>query len=313
MQAGAQGLEVASSQALITKLQPLMKPFEANDLNWQLQSLDPLLDSANMQMEHWSQLCKLVLDAEGHDCTLIIHGTDSMAYSAAALTFLLHQRYDKTVVLTGSQYPLGFADSDAESNFSEAVQHCLDAPQGVHLSFAGALLHGARAVKADANGLQAFAAPKATTMQTQPSSIGFDFELRKRPFANLNIVVLTVTPALTLIQLQAVLASRPDALILRVYGVGTLPDQNPAILMALSEAHKAGTVLLGVTQCAAGQMDFSQYQAGHTLLEAGVINGRDLTLEAALAKLAVLLHLGYPHEMIRTLVARNLCGEMNNV
>ncbi len=291
---------------------PLLAPFEARGLKWQVQSLSPLLDSANMQPEHWNQLAESVIKHVQSNAVILIHGTDSMAYTASALSFLLHQRIDKPVILTGSQYPLGYEGGDAQSNFVEAVEHSTALSNGIFVSFAGQLILGARSVKVDANGLAAFAAPKQQTMQVNSTAIGFDFTQPRRPFEDINVWVLKITPALSLKQITTILDNKPDAIILEVYGVGTLADQNIELIKSLKNASTEGTLLLAVTQCHAGGVDLDVYAISQALHDIEVIDGKDMTTEAALTKIMVLLHLGYPKSMIRTLMPRNICGELTD-
>ena len=311
MQATANGL--IPSEDLESQIAPLLTEFEAQGLTWQVQSLSPLLDSANIRPQHWGEIAERIVNANKFNAVLIIHGTDSMAYTASAITFLLHQRITFPVVLTGAQYPISVEGSDAPANFVEAVEHCTKLADGVHLSFAGQCINGARSAKVDASALAAFGAPKKSSMVVRRTAIGFDFTQDVRDWGDLNICVIRVTPTLGVKHATAIVNSKPDAIILEVYGVGTLPDQDQTLLGAFDKAVKSGTIIVAVTQCAAGALDLDVYAAGQPLRQLQVINGGDMTTEAALAKVTVLLHLGYPEAMIRTLLSRNICGEMTDV
>lgn len=311
MQASAKGF--IPSENLVSQLVALLPEFEAQGLTWQVQLLSPLLDSANIQPKHWGEIADKIANAQGVDAVLVIHGTDSMAYTASALSFLLHQRIEFPVVLTGSQYPIGIQDSDAVSNFVEAVDQCMSLVEGVHVSFAGQCISGARSAKIDANALTAFGAPKQATMAVKSTAIGFDFTQDKRDWNDLNVGVIRVSPSLQSKQITAIAETKPDAIILEVYGVGTLPDQDETLLKAFENAVNQGTIIIAVTQCADGELDFDVYATGQILQQLKVINGYDLTTEAALTKVMVLLHLGYSEAMIRTLMSRNICGEMTDV
>ncbi|MFT5259874.1 MAG: L-asparaginase [Saprospiraceae bacterium] len=311
MQQTERGL--APSGNLTERIAPILQPYEDQDISWQVQSLSPLLDSANMQGKYWVQMADLIVAAPDADAVLLIHGTDSMAYTASALTYLLHQRFALPLIITGSQFPLGTENGDAEGNLKNAIEHCIETETGVFVSFAGELIPGARSSKINANALVAFGAPKHETMQAQTTAIGFDFTQDKRSFIDLNIGVIRITPALNVKQVDALLSSPLDALILEGYGVGTLPEQNVELVAALESANKAGTIIMAITQCHGGHVDLGLYATSQAMLKINAINGGDMTVEAALTKLMVLHYLGYPKNMIRTLAERNICGEMNHV
>jgi L-asparaginase len=145
MQQTERGL--APSGNLTERIAPILQPYEDQDISWQVQSLSPLLDSANMQGKYWVQMADLIVAAPDADAVLLIHGTDSMAYTASALTYLLHQRFALPLIITGSQFPLGTENGDAEGNLKNAIEHCIETETGVFVSFAGELIPGARSSK----------------------------------------------------------------------------------------------------------------------------------------------------------------------
>jgi L-asparaginase len=277
--------------------------------NWTFQELQPLLDSADMQPRHWLEMARTIREAvtQGRcDAVLLLHGTDTLAYSAAALSFLLLD-LEVPVLLTGAMLPAGSEGSDAWPNLFGAMR-ALQAGRvkGVRLFFNGVLLHGARVSKLRSDAFDAFAeAPRkrsAAVVSERPPVL-----LPQQPA---EVVVLPLYPGVGAAQVRALVASGAQALLLECYGSGTGPAGDADFVAALRTAHGQGVVLAAISQCPGGHVDFGVYATGSGLRDAGLISGGGMTREAALGKLFALLCAGLDQDQVEHWFCRDLCGEM---
>ena len=284
---------------------------DAPQLHWTLQEMNPLLDSANMQQHYWLAMRDAIVEAvdvAGHDAVLVLHGTDTLAHSAAALSFLL-LGLPVPVLLTGSMLPAGAPGSDAWDNLCGALRQFEQGLEdGVQLYFHGQLLHGCRASKLRSEAFDAFAAlprhrdgERATTL---PAELGY-----QHPRQPVNLAVMPVFPGLQAGHLRAVLDSGVQGLLLECYGSGTGPSDDQALLDVLQTARQRGVVLVAISQCPEGSVVFDTYAAGNRLRGAGLVSGGGMTREAALGKLFALLGAGLGAEAAEQWFALDLCGE----
>jgi L-asparaginase len=284
---------------------------DAPKLQWALQELNPLLDSANMQQHNWLAMRDAIVEAvdvAGHDGVLVLHGTDSMAYSAAALSFLL-LGLPVPVLLTGSMLPAGAPGSDAWANLCGALRQFEQGLEGgVHLYFHGQLLHGCRASKLRSEAFDAFAAlPRhrgGERASAIPAELGY-----KHPRQPVNLAVVPVFPGLQAEHLQGLIDSGVQGVLLECYGSGTGPSDDQALLDVLSAARQRGVMLAAISQCPEGSVVFDTYAAGNRLRGAGLISGGGMTREAALGKMVALLGAGLDVEAAEQWFALDLCGE----
>lgn len=284
---------------------------EAPQVPWTLQEMNPLLDSANMQQHNWLAMRDAIVtavEAHGHDGVLVLHGTDSLAYSAAALSFLL-LGLPVPVLLTGSMLPAGAPGSDAWSNLCGALRQFeqgLDA--GVQLYFHGQLLHGCRASKLRSEAFDAFAAlPRPREGERAGAAPGeLDYRQQRQP---VNLAVMPVFPGLQADHLRGLLDSGVQGLLLECYGSGTGPSDDQALLGVLREARARGVMLAAISQCPEGSVVFDTYAAGNRLRAAGLVSGGGMTREAALGKMFALLGAGLDVEAAEQWFALDLCGE----
>lgn len=287
--------------------------------------MQPLIDSAELMPEAWNRLvAQLECHWETYDAFVVLHGTDTMAYSAAALSFML-DALNKPVVFTGSQIPLGEPRSDALNNLISALQLAVhpDTPREVSLSFHDRLLRGNRARKVRSLGLDAFDSPNfpwlgalgigitlnvdATLPSGMPSFVPIDLE----PDA---VAVLSLHPGMSLRRAKALLADASlRGLVLYSYGVGNPPSFEGELLSALTDANERGVALINVTQCDQGGVVQGAYATGSELNKSGVIAGRDITLEAAVAKLIVLLGRGLAGCALQKALKSDLRGESRTI
>lgn len=278
---------------------------------WVFRELSPPIDSANMSQDHWLAMRNAIVGAvteDGCDAVLLLHGTDTLAYSAAALSFLL-LGLEAPVLLTGSMLPAGVPGSDAWDNLFGALQALHDgAVAGVQLYFHDRLLHGARASKLGTASLDAFATLPRQRHEPRGSGIPPCLDYRQ-PRQPVELAVLPLYPGIQATQLRAALAGNVRGLVLECYGSGTGPSDDAELLAALAEAHARGVVLVAISQCPQGHVDFGLYAAGSRLAACGLLDGGGMTREAALGKLFALLGAGLTSAEVAHWFAVDLCGE----
>lgn len=286
-----------------------------------LHEYEPLLDSSNMAPRDWM---KIAHDIEEHydayDGFVVLHGTDTMAYTASALPFIL-DGLAKPVIITGSQIPLCEIRNDARENLitSLLIASQYDIPE-VCLYFGGRLLRGCRSVKVSASGFAAFDSPNFPPLGNVGIGIDIDWNLVRRtpPSDALHIghlgspvvSALRLFPGISTDLLHNVLRPPLQGLVLEAYGVGNGPDQDAGFLRTLAEASERGVVIVDCTQCLEGSVDLTEYATGSALAGAGVISGFDTTAEAALAKMVYLFGRGDSPEDVKAAMQEDLRGEL---
>jgi len=282
----------------------------------------PPIDSADLRPTHWRAWAQALQAAwDDYDGFVLLHGTDTMAWSAAALAFMLRGQ-DKPVILTGAQVPLGVARSDALANVCAALTlaACADVRE-VAVCFGRHLWRGCRVRKVSAQRFDAFAAPNDEPL----AELGIAVALHRQrlwrwshgrrfaapPFDDRAVAALALHPGLGAVAVRALTAdARVRALLLHSYGAGNVPAQDRAFLDALADASARGVVVANVTQCWHGAVDPGAYATGSVLADAGVVPLADMTPEAAWAKLHVLLAGGADAATVRAELGRNWCGEL---
>ncbi len=289
---------------------------------YDIKEYDPLLDSSNMGVSEWNQIAEdLATNYDAYDGFLIFHGTDTMAYTASALSFML-ENLTKPVLITGSQIPLSQVRNDAIDNICTSLWIIAHLPiPEVCIYFNQSLLRGNRCQKVSAQHFKAFNSPNFPHL----ADIGIEIELNQQlilaqptqPFAVQTIkphLVANVRlfPGFSMNILAAILQQPIKGLILETYGAGNAPNNDPYFLHLLSDANERGVVIVNCTQCPHGEVQMHQYATGHTLKDVGVISGFDLTLEAAHCKLLVLLSKNYSVEHIKYLMQKNIIGELTH-
>lgn len=273
-------------------------PFESgHSVRYELFEYEHLLDSANLDLADWVRMAdEIERFHDAFDGFVVLHGTDTMAFSASALSFML-EGLEKPVILTGSQIPLLRLRSDGLDNFLGALGLAAMVPiPEVTLYFHHKLLRGNRASKGDASSLDAFDSPNLPPLVRVGIDVDVDTSLflprDPRPFRARkelcpHVAALRIYPGITPEVLANFLRPPLEGLVLETYGAGNFPER-PELHAVLREAIERGVLVLNVTQCPKGDVR-ADYQAGRALAEIGVVAGGDLTSEAAMAKLAFLL------------------------
>lgn len=279
---------------------------------WSFREMSPLIDSANMTPAYWQRLREAVVDAieaQGCDAVLILHGTDTLAYSAAAMSFQL-LGLNAPVVFTGSMLPAGVSDSDAWENVNGALQALGQGlAAGVHLYFHGELLEPTRCAKIRSFGRNPFAALNRARGGEAASALPAALDYRQ-PKQLANVAVLPLFPGIGAAQLDGLIDSGIQGLVLECFGNGTGPSDNADFLASLQRAHQKGIVVVAITQCHEGGVELDVYEAGSRLRGVGVLSGGGMTREAAFGKLHALLGAGLSGDEVRQLVELDMCGEL---
>ncbi|XP_071538280.1 L-asparaginase-like isoform X2 [Panulirus ornatus] len=285
---------------------------------------EPLLDSSNMTMDDWIRIAKDIRGVyEMFDGFVVLHGTDTLAYTASALSFML-ENLGKPVVITGSQIPLFETRSDGRDNFIGSVIMAgnYTVPE-VTVFFNNKLYRGNRTTKVSTGRLQAFDSPNMSPLAVAGISIQVDYRSVFRPthlekftvFDRLNrhVGLLRIFPSISAETVRSFLQPPMAGAVIQTYGAGNMPSNRTDIMEVLKEATQRGVILVNITQCMHGAVD-NIYETGEALVDAGVMAGLDMTPEAALTKLSyVLAKKKWDYETKKKMMTRNLRGEMTVV
>jgi L-asparaginase len=289
---------------------------------WRLVEFDELLDSSNVGPVEWRSIAQAI-QRRNAACSgfVIVHGTDTMAYTAAALSFML-QGLDKPVIVTGSQLPLEHPRTDARENLVTSMM--LAATPGIRevcLYFNGRLLRGNRITKTDTSGFVAFDSPNCESLGSAGTSIVLHRDrllgpdprsghLDVAPMGDAVVGAFRLFPGVNPRTLETLLAPPLQGLVLECFGTGNAPNRNPELLAVIERAVERGVVVVAVTQCLRGRVDMDLYETGVSLAAAGVTPGYDMTAEAALAKLIYLLDQGMEPAEVRAQMVESIRGEL---
>lgn len=304
------------------EFQSVMGPRAAGMLPpFDYQVVDEPIDSSNATPAEWWYIAKLIrAAAENYDGFVVLHGTDTMAYTASALSFLL-RGLNKPVIVTGSQIPLNESRTDALENLTTALMLAEDnrIPE-VCIYFHGHLLRGNRTRKCSSRDFVAFESPNYPLLAKVGSTLdvdirqmavrepGIDVLGSPAPAAG-SVAVQWVFPGMGAAAIRALNRTGVRAVILMTYGAGTFPFC-AELHDALQSLVDGGVVLLSISQCPHGMVDQARYAASGMLNQLGVVAGGDMTLEAALAKLTYLIAANTPSEQMTTLLTTDICGEL---
>lgn len=308
--------------ALVKELKQIRDLSSPDIPEWQLVEFDPLLDSTNVRYEQWNLIADAVLDNyDSFDGFVVLHGTDTLAYSASALSFML-EGLAKPVIFTGSQIPLCELRSDGKDNL---ITSLLIAGEGVVkevcLYFGNTLLRGNRSMKYSSDRMMAFTSPNFPELARAGIDLDYSYPVLRQPdegnstlsvtkMKECRLGVIKVFPGIRFDLFAPVVSENLDGLILETFGKGNIPDYDKALISLISDACRLGVTVVVCTQCPQGSVDLKVYETGSALLKAGAISGLNMTTEAAVTKLSWLLSKGLEPDEIKRLMAKNLRGEL---
>ncbi len=303
---------------------------ELSQFDYVIQSyqFDPPIDSSDMEPTLWVKLVQIIkYNYANFDGFVILHGTDTMAYTASALSFML-ENLAKPVILTGSQLPIGVLRTDGKENLIAAIE--LAAAQDeegrplvpeVTVLFGQHLLRGNRTTKSSSENFQAFTSYNYPPLARMGINVNYDFTSIRKPDFDAPLITHTeYDPSVLAITLfpgikEEVIGRVFDiegikGYVLRTFGSGNAPRKE-WLINAIRRATDAGKVVVNVTQCQCGGVEMGLYETGHQLLQAGVVSGHDMTIEAAITKLMVLFGRGHSAAEVRRLMNTSICGEIS--
>lgn len=289
---------------------------------WDVVEFDPLLDSSNIAVKEWNAIGREISSRyDNYDGFVVLHGTDTMSYTASALSFML-EGLNKPIVFTGAQIPLCELRSDGRDNLINSI---IIAGQGkvreVCVYFGGKLLRANRSTKISSEELQAFDSPdypplaevridiryheSAMTLPSRPKT----FHLTE--LSSVPIGVLKLFPGFQFELFESMINSNLKAVVLEAFGSGNIPTNNRALVDGIRKSAKSGTIITVTSQCQRGGTALGTYATSSDLVESGAVSASDMTTEAAIAKLYYLFSCGYDTDRVKLLMETNLRGEMN--
>ena len=276
------------------------------------------LDSSNIRPQEWQLIARTIFETRlDYDGIVVSHGTDTMAYTASAVTFMLPD-IDRCVVFTGSQLPLADVLSDGPDNLRTAFAMAASGHPGIFLAFDRKVMRGCRAVKVRASGFSAFESVNAR-YAAQVTGLGLTVDPRSLPQQggpsrlldriSSDVFLLKLTPGLSPRIFDALVAMGYKGIVIEAFGLGGFTFLNKG-LKGIRRAVEDGLSIVVTTQCLYDSADLQVYQVGKKLLELGVIQGRDMTSEAAMTKLMWAIGQGMDQYAIASVFHKNLAGEV---
>ncbi len=301
---------------------------EIKQFNLQIDSyaVEHPIDSSDVNPNHWKILVKIIADNyDLYDGFVILHGTDTMAFTSSALSFML-EGLNKPVILTGSQLPIGALRTDGKANLITAIEIASAKREDgtpvvpeVCVVFHEKLFRGCRVTKVDTDNFDAFTSPNYPPLAVSGTEIKYNEPYIKKYDVNAHLtphyemdthlIIFSLFPGLRTEIVDNVLNS-PDlkGIIFRTFGSGNAP-RNASLLEALRSAMEAGKVIVNISQCPSGCVHQERYGTGLQLASVGIVSGRDMTIESALAKLMFLFGKGYGAEAVIHYMNTSLVGE----
>ena len=289
---------------------------------------NPPIDSSDMSPERWIDIARVIADNyDSYDGFVILHGTDTMAYTASALSYML-ENLTKPVILTGSQLPIGQLRTDGKENVITSIEIASAKYQDgkamvpeVCIYFNGHLMRGNRTTKQSADNFNAFESFNYGHLADAGVNINYhtsrilmpDYSKKMQPRFALDpsVIVFTVFPGIQESLVRHVITSpKLRAIVMRTYGSGNAP-QYPWLTKALKEATSQGKIIVNISQCMAGSVEMGRYDTGYQLKEAGVLSGHDSTVESAVTKLMYLQGIYSDWHQVKNYMTRSIRGEIS--
>lgn len=302
---------------------------ELKRFDYQIDALafDPPIDSSDMEPSYWVKIAHIIADHyDKYDGFVLLHGTDTMAFTASALSFML-ENLAKPVIITGSQLPIGQLRTDGKENLLTSIEIATAREHDgsptipeVCIFFESRLLRGNRTSKINSEGFNAFRSFNLPSLAHAGIHIKYSkhFIRHPKPGAEFcphysldnNVMVLTLFPGIRQEVVDTCFEiSGLRAVVLKTFGAGNAP-QKPWLVDRIKRLIDQGVIVVNITQCSKGTVEMHRYETGLQLLQAGVINGYDSTLEAMITKLMFLLGHDYSREQIIQLMNTNIAGEI---
>ena len=292
-------------------------------------TFDPIIDSSDVEPALWISLVRLIEERyDEYDGFVILHGTDTMAYSASTLSFMI-EGLTKPVIFTGSQLPIGTPRTDGKENLISSVEIAAAKDEEGHplvpevcICFDNVLIRGNRSRKFNSDNFRAFRSEDYPPLAEAGISIRYNSGLIRRPKSwnerpifhkklDTRVSILKIHPGITPSVVRDILLGKDTrAVILETYGAGNAPSKE-WFLSTVREASESGKIILNVTQCLAGKVNMDIYATGKNLKAAGVINGYDSTTESALGKLFYLLGVFDTNDEVKAGLEMDLRGEIS--
>lgn len=281
----------------------------------------PLLDSSDVTVSEWNLIGRTISDnMDEYDGFVVLHGTDTMAYTASALSFML-RNLPKPVVVTGSQIPLCEIRSDGKDNILASMMIAASGKvYEVCIFFAGKLLRGNRSIKMSADSLIAFDSPNYPKLADAGIGIRYreNILLKKsnepfklQEFMEEPIGVIKIFPGIRIDLFEPIITGKLRGVVLETFGAGNVPSYCSELGKIISKAYEHGNIVVVCSQCPTGTVSLGHYAASSPLKKAGAVSGKNMTTESAVAKLYYLLSCGYNKEIIEELMEKDLCGELD--
>ncbi len=305
----------------LTKSIQAMPDFHRAEMpNFVINEYQPLIDSSNMTPSDWQRIADdIKAHYDDYDGFVVLHGTDTMAYTSSALSFMF-ENLAKPVIVTGSQIPLTQLRSDGQVNLLNSLYIAANYPiDEVGLYFNNKLYRGNRCIKAYADGFNAFDSPNlpplleaGINIKTIVGKVVSHRDIAPLRLSNITpqpIGVAHLYPGISSELINNIIQQPVKALIMRSYGVGNAP-QDSDLLASLEKAKENNIVVVNCSQCIKGTVNMEGYATGSWLSQAGVISGQDMTLEATLTKLHYLLSQNLTFVQTKKLMLQNLRGEL---